>query len=174
VIRGKAVCLVLGEDVVIGRTEGALHVASHAISRKHLRIAREGAAVVVRDLGTRNGTQLRRMNLVGAIPVPPSGAPIELMLGKEVRVIIALAASIEGGVTVEIGGDTFVAPLGRARIAGVPWELEMGADEWIELVANGGAAYLVDVSLAERTTLLVGDAVSAERGGPEVLRMASE
>ena len=174
VIRGKAVCLVLGEDVVIGRTEGALHVASHAISRKHLRIAREGTAVVVRDLGTRNGTQLRGMNLVGAIPVPPSGAPIELMLGKEVRVIVALASSIEGGVTVELGGDTFLAPLGRARIAGVPWELEMGADEWIELVANGAAPYLVDVSLAERSTLLVGDAVSAERGGPEVLRMASE
>ncbi len=174
VIRGKAVRLALGDDIVIGRTEGTLHVASHAVSRKHLRIAREGMNIVVRDLATRNGTQLRGMNLAAAIAVPASGAPIELMLGKEVRVTVARRAALEDGVTIELGGDTFVAPLGRARIAGVPWELEMGADEWIELVANGIAPYLLDVSLAERTTLLVGDVVSAERGGPEVLRMASE
>jgi len=30
------------------------------------------------------------------------------------------------------------------------------------------------VSLAERTTLLVGDVVASERGGPEVLRVVGE
>jgi pSer/pThr/pTyr-binding forkhead associated (FHA) protein len=174
VIRGKTVRLALGDDVVIGRTEGTLLVASHAVSRQHLRIAREGDAVVVRDLATRNGTQLRGMSVAGAIAVPASGAAIELTLGKEVRVTLARLPPPASGVTVEVRGETYVAPLGPARIAGVPWELAMGADEWLELVTSGAAAYLGEVSLSERTTLLVGDVVTAERGGPEVLRMAAE
>ena len=188
-VRGKPAPVVLGDEIVIGRSPeassaagaamGTLHVASQAVSRRHLRIAREGGAVVVRDLGSRNGTLFRGINLVGAIPVPLApGEGLELFLGKEVRVRVAPAPALEGAVSIELGGDTYVAPLGPARIpvevAGATWELVQGADGWIELVTRGAPGYLGDVSLAERTTLLVGDVVCAERGGPEVLRVVGE
>ena len=170
-LRGKATSLALGDEVVIGRTEGTLHVPSQAVSRQHLRIAREGGVVVVRDLGSRNGTQLRGMNLAGAVPV---GDSIELTLGKEVRVRIARSDALDDAVTIELGQGNYLAPLGRARIPGSPWELATGADRWIELVANGAPPYAGDVRLGERTTLLVGDLLTAERGGPEVLRVLGE
>ncbi len=169
-IHGKKAPLVLGDEIVIGRTEGTLHIPSQAVSRQHVRIAREAGAVVVRDLGSRNGTQLRGMNIAGAIPV---GDGVDLTLGKEVRVRVAkVAGALEDAVTIELGGETYVAPLGRARIAGVPWELACGADGWIELVANG--AFLGEINLAERTTLLVGDVITSARGGAEVLRVVGE
>ncbi len=166
---GKPAALALGDEIVIGRNEGTLQVPSQAVSRQHLRIAREGGAIVVRDLGSRNGTQLRGMNLVGAVPV---GDALELTLGKEVRLRIAKSSALEDAVTIELGGATYVAPLGRARIPGTSWDLACGADHWIELVANGSAPYAGDVRLGERTTLLVGDVLASERGGSEVLRVA--
>jgi len=170
-IRGKAAPIALGDDVVIGRTEGTLRIPSQAVSRQHLRVVREGGVVVVRDLGSRNGTQLRGMNLVGAIPV---GEGIELTLGKEVRLRLAPSQVLEGAITIEVSGATYVAPLGPARIPGVPWELAAGADGWIELVAHGSPPLAADVALSERTTLLIGDALSSERGGAEVLRVVGE
>lgn len=171
-IHGKKALVVLGENVIIGRTEGALQIASHAVSRRHVRIAREGAAVTVSDLGSRNGTQLRGMNIAGAIPV---GDGVELTLGKEVRVRIAKAESmtLDDAVTIELGGETYLAPLGAARVSGSSWELATGVDEWIELVAHT-PAFLGDISLAERTTLAVGDIITSERGGPEILRVVGE
>jgi hypothetical protein len=172
---GKATALALGDEIVIGRTEGTLHVPSQAVSRQHLRIAREAGAVVVRDLGSRNGTQLRGMNLVGAVPVPMSeGESLELTLGKEVRLRIAKSSALDDAVTIELGSGAYVAPLGPARIPGTPWELTCGGDPWIELVANGTPPYLGDVKLGERTTLLSGDVLSRERGGAEVLRIVGK
>jgi len=172
---GKQTAIALGDELVIGRTEGTLHVPSQAVSCQHLRIARENGAIVVRDLGSRNGTQLRGMNLVGAVPVPMSGGDaLELTLGKEVRVRIAKSSTLEDAVTIELGKGTYVAPLGRARIPGSPWELASGADNWIELVANGTPPYAGDVRLGDRVTLLVGDILSTERNGPEVLRVVGD
>src|SRR4029079_1823515 len=47
---GERWTMVLGDEVVIGRSEGAIKVSSNAVSRQHLRISREGGEVVVRDL----------------------------------------------------------------------------------------------------------------------------
>ena len=41
--------LVLGDELVMGRTDGAIKVPSNAVSREHLRITRDGDAVLVRD-----------------------------------------------------------------------------------------------------------------------------
>ncbi len=170
-IRGKAAPIVLGDEVVIGRTEGTLRIPSQAVSRQHLRIARENGVVVVRDLGSRNGTQLRGMNLVGAIPV---GEGLELTLGKEVRLRVTPTPALEDAVAIEVSGATYVAPLGTARIPDVPWQLVAGADAWIELVSSGAAPFAGDVALGDRTTLLVGDVLAGERGGAEVLRVVGE
>jgi len=90
-----------------------------------------------------------------------------------VRVRIASSSALEDAVSIELGGDTYVAPLGPARVPGVGWELASGEGAWIELVARS-PAFFADVALADRITLLVGDVVASERGGPEVLRVVGE
>jgi hypothetical protein len=166
-LRGQRVTLVLGDEVIIGRTDGTLRVPSHAVSRQHVKIAREEGAIVVRDLGSRNGTQLRGMDLVGAIPV---GEGLELQLGKEVRLSVAPAKGLDGAAQIDLAGTTYVAPLGRASLDS--WKIEAARDGWLELVSSPAhPAYLRDVQLEARTTLLVGDEISDERSGPPVLRI---
>jgi FHA domain len=171
-LRETRVTLALGGAIVIGRTEGTLRVPSQAVSRRHVRIVREGADIVVRDLGTRNGTQLRGMSLRGAIPVPADSVGLDLTLGKEVHVRIAASDLVEGAVSIELAGHTYIAPLGPARVPQTPWTLGLGADDWVELVAHGRPPYLGDMSLAEMTTLFLGDALADERNGPVVLHVA--
>jgi hypothetical protein len=168
ILARKPLAIVLGEEVVIGRTEGTLLAPSHAVSRRHLRISRAEGAVVVADLETRNGTQLRGMNVVGALPV---GDGLELKLGREVGVRIRPTGDLANAVEIELGGRRFVAPLGPAKLAATGWRLERGPDEWLELCSDGGAAYFGEVALVDRASLLVGDRIANVRGGEAVLEI---
>ena len=78
---------------------------------------------------------------------------------------------VEGGVAIELAGATYVATLGPARPQGVPWQIVLGPDEWAELAPSDAPPFLGDMRLADRTTLLVGDSLTSERGGSEVLRV---
>ncbi len=166
------ITLALGDEVTIGRTEGTLRVASTAVSRKHVVIARRGDAFVVRDLGSRNRMQLRGMDVEGDVVV---GQGIELRLGREVPLKLAPSALLDDALDVELAGQRFVAPLGRAslaRVVGRPWHLELASDGWVELVAAADAPPLADgVTLVPRATLLAGDAFAIARGAPVVLRV---
>jgi hypothetical protein len=167
-IEGKAVTLILGDEVVIGRTEGSLRIASHAVSRVHLRIARADGRVRVSDLGSRNGTQLRGMNVKGALDV---GDDLALQLGKEVPIRLAPALEIPGALAIDVAGDRYLAPLGPARLSVAGWVIELASDGWVELLSANGSAFIKGVSLVTRATLLVGDAISASRTGEVVLRV---
>ncbi len=170
-IRGEPLHLVLGNEVTIGRTEGTLTVASQAVSRQHVRLAREGDAIVLHDLGSRNGTQLRGMNVVGALRLE---GPIELTLGKEVRLALAPSGLIAGALRVEVGGNVYVAPLGPARISGTDLVIEQGEGRWVELVGpESSPPMLRENSCVPRTTLLLGDAFAAARGGDVVLQVGA-
>lgn len=160
--------IVTGNDVVVGRTEGAIKVPSNAISRRHLQIARENDEPVIRDLGSRNGTQLRGINVTGTLPV---GGGIELSLGKEVPIRIAPSTAIEGAIEIDVAGERYHACLGKTRTPVHGLELVTGPDEWIELSANGVHMFAGDVELAARTTLFHGDAISTARRGAPVLRV---
>lgn len=167
---GERWVLVTGDEVVIGRTEGAIKVPSNAVSREHLRIAREGDAVVVRDLQSRNGTQLRGINLAGPLPV---GDGLELKLGKEVPLRIAPSKRLEGAVEIDVSGEKYYACLGPTRTPAPGIDLVAGVDGWIELVATGTRAFQGGVELVPRATLLLGDAISTTRGGEPALRVIS-
>ena len=162
--------LVTGDEIVIGRSEGAITVPSNAVSRQHLRISRQDGGVVVRDLESRNGTQLRGINLAGAIAV---GDGLELKLGKEVPLRIVPSARLPGAVEISVSGETYFACLGPTRtpIAGVA--LAPGSDGWLELVLDGVRTFVGDVELVPRTTLLVGDAITTTRGADALLRILS-
>jgi FHA domain len=167
-VNDRALALALGDEIVVGRTEGALRVPSSAVSRRHVRIARGAAGIFVEDLGSRNGTQLHGMQIAGKMPL---GDGLELKLGKEVPLRITLSAELPGALSIDLAGSVWLATLGPARLGIGDWRLELGADGWIELVSGNPAAYLRDVALVARTTLLTGDAIGETRGGPAVLRV---
>lgn len=167
---GEAWTMVLGDEVVVGRTEGAIKVSSNAVSREHLVVKRQGAEVVVRDLESRNGTQLRGVNLAGALPVHEG---LDLKLGKEVPLRIAPSQRLPGAVEIDVGGRKYVAPLGPTRLPIAGFELVAGADGWVELVSNGTHAYGGDVEWAPRATLLAGDTLATTRSGGPALRVVS-
>ncbi len=167
-VRDRLLSLVLGDEIVIGRTDGALRVPSNAVSRKHVRIARGAAGVFVEDLGSRNGTQLHGMEIAGKMPM---GDGLELKLGKEVALRVAPSAEMEGAIAIDLAGSAWIAPLGAAKLGVGDWRLELATDGWVELVFGTPEAFVRDVALVARTTLLTGDAIGETRGGPAVLRV---
>ena len=167
---GERWVFVTGDEIVIGRTDGAIKVPSNAVSRQHLRIARAGDAVVVRDLQSRNGTQLRGINLAGPLPV---GEGLELKLGKEVPLKIAPSKRLPGAVEIDVSGEKYYACLGPTHTPVTGIDLAAGADGWIELVATGTRVFQGDVELVPRATLLLGDAISTTRGSEPLLRVIS-
>lgn len=167
-MNGERWTLVLGKEVVLGRTEGSIRVPSNAVSREHLRIWREGEDVMVRDLESRNGTQLRGINLAGPLPVRDG---LDLKLGREVPLRISPCTGLPGAVQIRVAGETYVATLGPSQLPLPDLELVAGAEGWVELVAKAKPVYLGSVELVPRATLLAGDAVSLTRGAPAALRV---
>jgi hypothetical protein len=169
-LRGRRIDLLLGDDVVIGRSEGAIVVPSQAVSRRHLRVVRTDSGFEARDLASRNGTELRGMRIGGPLAVPDEG--LDLKLGGEVPVRIARADELHGAVAIEIGGTRYVAPLGPARLGIGAWRVERAADGWLELVTERAPiAHLRGAELGDRIPLLAGDAFADARGSVASLRV---
>lgn len=182
-LHGRRIDVVLGERVVLGRVQGtedglavgSVAIASAAISRRHLSIARREGEVWVRDLGSRHGTTLRQGTerpLEGEVRV---GAGLELRLGAEVPLVVRPADDLPGAVAVEVAGARYVAPLGPARLGIGLWRLECtrpsAVEDWIELVTDDSPpAFAGGLRLSSRVTLLAGDAFAAEPGGAIVAR----
>jgi FHA domain len=190
---GVSAVLVLGDSLVIGRSPGTpgetaetgdsrearLAVPSAALSRRHLAVERTRGVVMVRDLGSRNGTAAGAARLTTAHPI---GDGLTLTLGREVAVSVAPAPELAGAVAVEIGGSRYVATLGPARIGVGAWRIEWGDDGWVDLVTDdrppafAGAmrttAVVQTMQWAPRSTLVEGDAIGDARGGPARLTVA--
>jgi hypothetical protein len=163
----ERLALVLGATVTIGRSEATLNVTSSALSRRHASLTREGGRIVLRDLGSRNGTQLRGQNIPAELEV---SAPVSLTLGSEVRLDLTPSATFDGALAIELAGEHYVAPLGPAKLGVGTWYLRDAADGWAELVTEGGPPAFSDgLVLASPITLLRGDAFSCERVGNAVL-----
>lgn len=162
--------MVLGDEVVIGRSEGAIKVSSNAVSRQHLRVTREGDDVVVRDLESRNGTQLRGINLAGVLPVRDG---LDLKLGREVTLRIAPSKRLEGAIEIEVAGERYVACLGKSCLPVEGLTLAVGTDGWVELVSTGTHAYVGGVEWTQHATLLAGDAIATSRAGDVAIKVVS-
>ncbi|HEX8790251.1 MAG TPA: FHA domain-containing protein [Polyangiaceae bacterium] len=167
-LRGRPLRIVLGEEVVVGRV-ATIAIASTAVSRRHVAVARRGADLVVRDLGSRNGTTLRGLALAGEARV---GEGIEVRLGDEVPMVVRPSEELGGAATIELAGERYLAPLGRVTLGIGAWALERGSDGWAELVTSDSPpAFAEAMQLGPRVTLLAGDAIAAERSGAVVLRV---
>jgi hypothetical protein len=159
---------------------GTITVASLALSRSHLAVARRDGRPHVRDLESRHGTTVGGVPLHGEMPV---GEGLELRLGGEVPCVVRPAAERPGAVVIEIGGVRHVAPLGPATLGVGRWSLarvnaRAAPDgptnafvDWVELVTHDAPpAFANGLRFAPRITLLAGDAFRDEPGGDEVLR----
>ncbi|MDP9149810.1 MAG: FHA domain-containing protein, partial [Myxococcota bacterium] len=178
VLLGRRIEIALGDEVVIGRTpeaeapssrSGAIRVPSVAVSRRHLCVRRSGHAIIVRDLDSRNGTQLRGLALKADASV---GEGIELTLGRDVRLMIRPAEELEGAVVVEVAGSRYIAPLGPARLRVGRWRLERAGDGWVELATDDAPpAFAGSLRLSPRVALVHGDVFAHERGGSALLEL---
>jgi len=167
---GERWMMVLGSEVVIGRSEGAIKVSSNAVSRQHLRITREGDDIVVRDLDSRNGTQLRGINLAGTLPVRDG---LDLQLGREVTLRIYPSHKLPGAVEIDVAGQHFLACVGKNCLPVEGLSLDAGPDGWVELLAHGTHAYVGGVEWTQRATLLAGDSVGTSRTADATLKVVS-
>jgi hypothetical protein len=165
----QRIAVVLGSEVTIGRADATLNIASSALSRRHALLARSGGRFIVRDLGSRNGTQLRGQSIPAELEV---GEGVILTLGVEVPLALAPSAALADALAIEVAGERYVAPLGDARLGVGSWHLATASDGWVELVTSGGPqAFTGGMVLAPRITLLRGDGFSCERVGDAVLRI---
>ena len=165
VVDGRALTIVLGGRVVVGRAPAhGIAVPSAVLSREHVAVERLGGQVVLRDLGSRNGTALRGLALLGETVV---GDGLEVRLGQDVPLSVRPSSDLPGAVTVEVAGRTFVAPLGPARLGIGGWRLEESARGWVELVTfDDPPAFGAGYRLTERIELLDGDSFATAREGP--------
>ncbi len=180
-IRGRdKTIIVLGDRVLVGRRPtlddgelgtgfaiGEIVVASVAVSRRHLMIARRGGEFVLRDLGSHNGTRIDGVPVVDEVTV---GDGLELRLGFEVSVVVRPAVDWPGAAAIEVTGVRYIAPLGRASLGIGRWRLECnaiaGIGNWVDLVTEDDPpAFAGGLRLAARIGLLAGDAISTDRDG---------
>jgi hypothetical protein len=188
-VGGERRRLLLGEQLVVGRSPDTaqpapddpnapaagraaqLAIGSASLSRNHLLVFRRGEDIVVRDLGSRHGTELRGVALGGDVTV---GAGLELRLGRAVAVTLAPATEMAGAVAVTLGASRYVAPLGPALLGVGRWRIDRGHDDWIELVTDDDPpAFSGALRWASRATLLAGDAVAAAREGEPVVTVGA-
>jgi hypothetical protein len=167
-IDGERVRCALGGDVVIGRGDATIVVASRAVSRRHVRLFRGAdGRPMVEDLGTRNGTSLAGARLSGPIAV---GDGLRLEVGTGVPLGLSAKGS---AVLVEIAGEQVLAPLGELEVG--PWRIDCeveGEISFVVLRAPAGAPrpVLGSFVLGERAELCAGDAIALDRGGPTKIR----
>lgn len=163
---GEPVLVALGQRVTIGRGDATIVVASRSVSREHVAVHRDGGAVVVEDLGTRNGTFLAGARLAGPVPV---GEGVSLMLGSDLP--CKVEPKEDGNVMITVAGQRYLAPLGPLRVGG--WSVDVEREDGERFVVlsstTDAPAFVGDLIAAGRIDLAVGDAISRERGGPSVL-----
>ncbi|MBK8256207.1 MAG: FHA domain-containing protein [Polyangiaceae bacterium] len=167
VVDGERRRFVIGGEVTLGR-DGTIPIGARAVSRKHVRLFREGGAAMVEDLGTRNGTTLAGARLMAPVPV---GDGITIKLGGEIPCVLTpLAATEDRGALIEISvsGDKYYATLGTLSLFG--WhivEQHDGAASYVVLrtPAGGMPPFLGEYQLAHEVELCAGDAIAKARGG---------
>jgi hypothetical protein len=169
-LRGHAMNIALGDEVLVGRTATIPALAS-VVSREHVAIVRRGGEVFVRDLGGTNGTTLRGLMLASGGEARV-GEGVEVRLGNQVPLVVQPTDELSGAVAVEVAGARYVAPLGPAKLGIGAWALERGTDGWVELSTGvESLAFAGALELAQRVTLLVGDAIATEREGKPVFEV---
>jgi len=159
-IDGRPVGFVGRLPAVLGRAEADLALRGASVSRRHCEIARDGTRLVVRDLGSRNGTLVRGVPLGGALEL---GGEDEIGLGDDVAVQLALDGP--SGVLVAVvrgldAGARYVVGDGALRVPGANACVTFPAGRATLTADAGGALSLDHKRCTTPVTLLVGDVIA--------------
>jgi adenylate cyclase len=130
-----------GDSLLLGRSpDSDIQIKDHFVSRKHLRISREGSRIFIKDLNSRNGT------FVNGEPINPG---IEVELPEGVPVVMGMTVLCFGkGCAEEIQGF-----LGSIDVAGLEPEEMEGLAEDRPLTAQKNMELMIRVSdLLTRST----------------------
>ncbi len=170
-VEGRRARIVFGDEVIVGRGDGDIAVTSSAVSRRHLRLWREGGVAVVEDLGTRNGTTVAGARMAAPIPI---GDDIAVELGGVVA--CSIKRSSLGGVLVALNQAEHLVPLGPLDVAGLRIEWVKGGERSFVVVHAMDAEtppVLGEFSIVGRVELAIGDEIRIRRDGAIVLRVIS-
>jgi DNA-binding NtrC family response regulator/pSer/pThr/pTyr-binding forkhead associated (FHA) protein len=160
-----------GQELLFGRgPEAAVRVEEPRVSRQHAVLRRDGARLVVEDLGSRNGTKLNGRRF--------RGAPVDVRGGDVIRVgsadaIVAVAEGTGPAVASALPGgrlDAELARIGRtprpaATLVRIGVESDEGAEGLQALAASlAGATLVEEVANDEYAVLLeAGDPILVEQ-----------
>jgi hypothetical protein len=163
----------LGPEITIGRAGATIALASPAVSRRHVRLRREGGRAVIEDLGSHNGTRLGGANIIAALPVG-DGLTVDIA-GQIPCSIRPMNGDVDGPLLVEIAGARYVVPLGEARIGALRLVLEKGGEESIVALhaAEGVSAALGEREIAPPIELCEGDVIRHGDAGGSSFQIAS-
>jgi hypothetical protein len=161
-VAGRRTRLVGRLPIVVGRVEGDVLVRGASVSRRHCALDRRDGALVVRDLGSRNGT------LVGGVAIAG-----EVALGADATIGLGAAAPDgTGGLTLEVltgldRGLAVVAGPGALRVDGLAACVSFAGDAVVLTGEPGAEVRLGAQRCVLGVALLVGDEVDA--GGVRVV-----
>lgn len=155
-VGGARVGIVGSLPLVVGRSDADVTVRGGSVSRRHCEIDRVGGVVVVRDLGSRNGT------LIAGVPIGAEIAlsgPTEIGLGDDVALRVSPG---ERGVAIEVlrgldRGERVIAGEAELRIDGVPASFSFVEDRAVMTPDPGTRVVLGVQSVAAPIDLLYGD-----------------
>ncbi|MDQ3036152.1 MAG: FHA domain-containing protein [Myxococcota bacterium] len=167
-VGGARVGLVGTLPAAIGRADADVLVRGGSVSRRHCEIDRRGDAVLVRDLGSRNGTLVAGVPIAGEITL---SGPTEVGLGDDVTVRVTPG---DRGITVDVvrgldRGERVVVGETELRIGGLDASFVFVDDRAVMQPDPGTAVLLGARSVAAGIDLLYGDVLTIGGVRVEVL-----
>lgn len=167
-IDGARVGLAFRLPVVVGRADADVVVRGGSVSRRHCEIAARGAELIVRDLGSRNGTLVRGLPIANELSLR---GETELGLGEDVALRLAPSPH---GVLLEVvrgldRGERTVAGEGALRVDGLSATFTHEGDRVVLRADAGVAVVLGAQQVAAEIDLLSGDVLSIGASRVEVL-----
>jgi tetratricopeptide (TPR) repeat protein len=167
-VDGARVGLVGTLPAVLGRAEADVPLRGLSVSRRHCEVDVRGETVVVRDLGSRNGTRVAGLPLAGEIAL---SGPTEIGLGDDVAVRVSptargIAIEVVRGVDV---GARFLVGTSELRVPGVAATFSFEGDRAVMTPDPGAEVSLGPQSVAAPMDLLHGDTLTIDGVCVEVL-----
>lgn len=167
-VGGARVGLVGKLPAIVGRSDADVVVRGGSVSRQHCEIARRGEEVVVRDLGSRNGTLLAGVPIGREIAL---SGPTEVGLGDDVSLRVSPGAQ---GIAIEVlrgldRGERVVAGEQELRVDGLGATFVFVDDRAVMQPDPGVDVVLGAQKVAAAIDLLYGDVMTIGGVRVEVL-----